>query len=180
MSTYYSFYAGKLKDGKISFLGPFIKTDEGEFEKTPILYRSRSFIDTDDFSVMGQKLTSDMLAEGDVATICSDFEHATWRCIPYREVVGKAGDGLVKGYATFDQLSAAIACNYDLFGDWMYPIYPPEVVAEMPAEERRKYGHIAYIDTMSTEYLCGLLMQISDPYDYGAEEEDFVFLMQIA
>ena len=48
MSTYYEFYAAVEKDGKIEAIGPYIRKD-GEYRLTPILSRSRSFIQWDDF-----------------------------------------------------------------------------------------------------------------------------------
>ena len=48
MSTYYEFYAAVEKDGKIEAIGPYIRKD-GEYRLTPILSRSRSFIQWDEF-----------------------------------------------------------------------------------------------------------------------------------
>ena len=48
MSTYYEFYAAIEKDGKIEAIGPYIRKGGG-YRLTPILSRSRSFIQWDDF-----------------------------------------------------------------------------------------------------------------------------------
>ena len=48
MSAYYEFYIGVNKGDKVEVIGPFIRKD-GEYKLTPILTRSRSFIDWGDF-----------------------------------------------------------------------------------------------------------------------------------
>lgn len=48
MSTYYEFYAAVEKGGNIEAIGPYVRKD-GEYRLTPILSRSRSFIQWDEF-----------------------------------------------------------------------------------------------------------------------------------
>ena len=48
MSTYYDFYLAVKKDDKIEAIGPYIRK-EGEYRLVPIVSRSRSFIDIDDY-----------------------------------------------------------------------------------------------------------------------------------
>ena len=63
MSTYYEFYAAIEKDGKIEAIGPYIR-DKGEYRLIPILTRSRSLINFNEFGCW--ELSIDQMTEEQV------------------------------------------------------------------------------------------------------------------
>ena len=54
----------------------------------------------------------------------------------------------------------------------------PEMIAEMDAEERKQYGHIAFVDYNSTGYICRQLINAVDPYEYGIDRKELVFIVR--
>ena len=182
MSTYYTFYAAKIsQDNEIKILGPFAIDKDDKFQLFPILSRSRSFINIDEFDSFCYPVNESMLSKEELSKLheSAEFYNGMYYYLPYSDVKGHATNGLVRGYATLDQIKYAAECGYDLFCDWMYPIYPPEVAAEMPPEEKKKYGQISYIDTMSTGYLCEQLILHADPWNYDISENEFCYLLTI-
>ena len=181
MSTYYDFYLAVKKDDKIEAIGPYIRK-EGEYRLVPIVSRSRSFIDIDDFD--GWNLSIDQMAEDQVELFTDDG----WlkdECqsiayyVPYEEIRAMASDGLVQGYVTLEELDmvAKAECGADAF--WDIWVRSPEVAAEMDPETRKEYGHVAYIDRCSTGYICRQLINVVDPFDYGFEVKDLYFIIRI-
>jgi hypothetical protein len=72
MSTYYEFYAAAEKDGKIEAIGPYVCKD-GKYRLTPILSRSRSFIQWDEFGYWDlpiEKMAEDQIRSNMRSDIC--------------------------------------------------------------------------------------------------------------
>lgn len=182
MSTTYEFYAGrKTAGGKIEAIGPYVRRDDG-YHLIPILERSRSFIDWDEFD--GIRMSPEQFTDDQIDYFTTDAWNGEERYslasyIPYSQICSLAGDGITQGYVTLDELDAAAKSGYDPDTLWDIWVRTPEMIAEMDAEERKGYGHIAFIDHCSTEYLCRQLINTADPYDYGVESDDFCFIVRI-
>lgn len=182
MSTTYEFYAGrKTAGGKIEAIGPYVCRDDG-YHLIPILERSRSFIDWDEFEAW--KMTPDQFTEEQVEYFTADSWNGEERVslasyIPYKDICKLADDGIIQGYVTLEELDAAAKSGYDSDAIWDIWVRTPEMIAEMDAEERKGYGHIAFVDHCSTGYICRQLISTADPYDYRVEEGDFCFIVRI-
>ena len=99
MSTYYEFYAAVEKDGKIQAIGPYIRKD-GEYRLTPILSRSRSFIQWDEFGSWDlpiEKMAEDQIEFFTDTGWISDERQSISYYIPYKDIAALADDGLVQG-----------------------------------------------------------------------------------
>lgn len=99
--------------------------------------------------------------------------------IPYEEIRAMADDGLVRGYVTLEELNMVVSNNYSQDTRWDIWVNTPEMVAEIDAEKRKEYGHIAYIDHCSTGYICSQLINAVDPIDYGYESKDLCFIVRV-
>jgi len=181
MSTYYDFYLAVKKDDKIEAIGPYIRK-EGEYRLVPIVSRSRSFIDIDDFDYWN--LSIDQMAEDQIEFFTgegwfSDERQSIAYYVPYEEIRAMASDGLVQGYVTLEELDmvAKAECGADAF--WDIWVRSPEVAAEMDPETRKEYGHVAYIDHCSTGYICSQLINAVDPFEYGFEVKNLYFIIRI-
>ena len=181
MSTYYEFYIGMNKGDKVEVIGPYIRKD-GEYKLTPILTRSRSFIDWDDFPAW--QLPIKMMEADQEKFFTSEgwFDKGRYSIssvVPYYDVCAMADGGLVQGYVTLDELDFVAAKEYDpdILDDlW---VRTPEMVAEMDPEMRREYGHIAYNDQFSTGYICRQLMNAVDPIELDLNEENLCYVVRI-
>ncbi|MBR0455535.1 MAG: hypothetical protein IJJ01_02630 [Firmicutes bacterium] len=181
MSTYYEFYAAVEKDGKIEAIGPYIRKD-GEYRLTPILSRSRSFIQWDEFGYWDlqiEKMAEDQIEFFTDTGWISDERQSISYYIPYKDIAALADDGLVQGYVTLDELNMVSAAHYSQDALWDIWVKTPEVAAEMDPETRKQYGHIAYIDRCSTGYICSQLANMVDPIEYGYESEELRFIVRV-
>lgn len=181
MSTYYDFYAAVKKDDKIVAIGPYILKD-GEYQLMPIVTRSRSFISIDEFGCWDlsiEKMADDQIEFFTCEGWTGDERQSIARYIPYDEVRALADEGLVRGYVKLEELDLVAASNYSQDALWDIWVRTPEMIAEMDAEKRKEYGHIAYIDHFSTGYICSQLINTVDPLEYGYETEDLCFIVRI-
>lgn len=64
MSTYYEFYVAVRRDDKIEAVGPYVRKEDGSFRLTPLLTRSRSFIQWNEFGAW--ELQVEKMAEDQV------------------------------------------------------------------------------------------------------------------
>ena len=181
MSTYYEFYAAVKQDEKIEAIGPYIRKDN-EYRLVPILTRSRSFINFNEFGCW--ELSVEQMAEEQVEFFSTegwtgDKRQSISYHIPYKEICALADDGLIQGYVTLEELNTAAASGYHPDALWDIWVRTPEMVAEMDPETRKEYGHIAYIDHCSTGYICRQLINAVDPIEYGYESEDICFIVRV-
>ena len=181
MSTYYEFYAAVEKDGKIEAIGPYVRKD-GEYRLTPILSRSRSFIQWDEFGCWDlaiEKMTEDQTEFFTDTGWVSDERRSISYFISYKDIAALADDGLIQGYVTLDELNMVLIMSVNPGFLWDIWVKTPEVAAEMDPETRKEYGHIAYIDHCSTGYICSQLINAVDPLEYGYETEELYFIVRI-
>ncbi len=184
MSTYYEFYTGILRqDGKIEAIGPYVRRD-GAYRLEPILIRSRSFINIDEFSAWDVPVEKLIGEQKEFFTTGSredeTVRHSLAWYIPYTEIRTKADSGLVRGNVTLKELDYIAKNDYDPDCLWDVSVMSAAAAAEMDPEMRKQYGHIAYIDYNSTGYLCSLLIHAADPMCCGEKEEDLVFIVRIS
>jgi len=93
MSTYYEFYAAIEKDGRVEAIGPYVYKDGG-YRLTPILSRSRSFIQWDEFGYWD--LPIEKMAENQIEFFTdtgwiSDERQSISYYIPYKDIQRDAG-----------------------------------------------------------------------------------------
>ena len=181
MSTYYEFYIGVNKGNKVEVIGPFIRKD-GEYKLTPILTRSRSFIDWGDFpswQLPVKMMEPDQEEYFTSESWMNESRYSISYVVSYYDVCSMADEGLVQGYVTLDELDFVAAKDYDpdiLDDIW---VRTPEMVAEMDPEMRREYGHIAFNDQFCTGYICRQLMNAIDPIELDLNEEDLCYVVRI-
>ena len=181
MSTYYEFYAAVNKGDKIEAIGPYIKKD-GEYRLLPILTRSRSFINFDEFGcwvLPVEKMTDDQVGFFATEGWINEENQSISYFVPYADICALASDGLVQGYVTLEELDAVAESDYHLDALWDIWVRTPKMVAEMDPETRKQYGHIAYIDHCSTGYICRQLVSAVDPIEYGYEREELCFIVRV-
>ena len=182
MSTTYEFYVGrKTKEGKIEAIGPYARREDG-YHLIPIFERSRSIINWDEFAgckISPEEFTDEQKEYFTTDVWCGDERYSLATFLLYSDVCSLADDGIEQGYVTLDELDSAAKSGYDPDVLWDIWVRSPEMIAEMDAEERKGYGHIAFIDHCSTGYICRQLINTVDPYDYGARSEDFGFIVRI-
>lgn len=181
MSTYYEFYVGKKTNDKIEAIGPYARNGE-VYSLIPVLSRSRSFIDWEEFdawTIPIEMMTDDQLDFFSSEGWTGDERYSLSYSIPYEDICAMASNGIRQGYVTLEELDEAASSDYDpdvLYGLW---VRTPEMIAEMDPEERKKYGHIAFVDHLSTGYICGQLINAVDSYDYETNVKDLVFIVRI-
>ena len=181
MSTYYEFYAAVEKDGKIEAIGPYTRKD-GEYRLIPLLSRSRSFIQWDEFGYWNlpiEKMAEDQIEFFTDTGWLSDDRQSIAYYIPFKDIAALADDGLVQGYVTLDELNIVSASHYSQDALWDIWVKTPEVAAEMDPETRKQYGHISYIDHCSTGYICSQIVNMVDPIEYGYEREELCFIVRV-
>lgn len=182
MSTYYEFYLGIMKDDKIEAIGPYFKQD-GVYHLRPILERSRSFINWNEFDswpLPVEKMAADQISFFSTESWDdSEERQSIAKYIPYDEISDMADDGLVQGYVTLDELDAAAENDYHMDVLWDLWVRTPQMVAEMDPETRKQYGHIAYIDHLSTGYICRQLLNAVDQFEYSISSKDLCFIVRI-
>lgn len=181
MSTYYEFYAAAEKDGKIEAIGPYVCKD-GKYRLTPILSRSRSFIQWDEFGYWDlpiEKMAEDQIEFFTDTGWISDERQSISYYIPYKDIAALADDGLVQGYVTLEELNMVASEHYSQDAIWDIWVKTPEVAAEMDPETRKQYGHIAYIDRCSKGYICSQLINMVNPIEYGYDSEELRFIVRV-
>ena len=182
MSTYYDFFAARITDeDMIEAIGPYIRSGE-EYRLVPIVSRSRSFIHWDEFGAWALPVSRIPEHQQEIFTDegwNDDERHSIAYFITYDEVASMAGDGLIRGYVTLDELDAVTRSNYDPDTFWDLWVRSPETIAEMDAEMRKQYGHIAFIDRFSTEYICRQLIDAVDPIEYSIERSKLCFIVRV-
>ena len=182
MSTYYDFFAAKItEEDMIEAIGPYIRSGE-EYRLVPIISRSRSFIHWDEFGAWALPVNRIPEHQQEIFTDegwNDDERHSIAYFITYDEAASMAGDGLIRGYVTLDELDTVIRSNYDPDTFWDLWVRSPETIAEMDAETRKQYGHIAFIDRCSTEYICRQLIEAVDPIEYSIERSKLCFIVRV-
>ena len=136
MSTYYEFYAAVEKDGKIEAIGPYVRKD-GEYRLTPILSRSRSFIQWDEFECWDlaiEKMAEDQVEFFTDTGWVSDERRSIAYFISYKDIAALADDGLVQGYVTLEELDIGTGSLLGVSGYRDNPVSIPvgyETIIEM-------------------------------------------------
>ena len=181
MSTYYEFYVGKIINDKYEAVGPYVKREE-EYRLIPVLERSRSFITWNEFDAW--PLSVEKIADSQMEFFTTEGwqdkeRHSIAYYLSYEEILALADDGITQGYVTLEELDEVARSNYDPNALWDIWVRTPEMIAEMDSEERKQYGHIAFVDRYSTGYICRQLINTVDPYDYGADRKELVFIVRI-
>lgn len=182
MSTYYEFYVAARRDDKIEAVGPYVRKEDGSFRLTPLLTRSRSFIQWNEFGaweLQVEKMTEDQLEHFTDTGWFDERRRSIAYFIPYREICAMADDGLVQDYVTLDELDRVARNDYDPECFWDLDVRSPQAAAEMDPETRKGYGHIAYVDRNSTGYICSQLLNTAEPIDYGLKEEEMCFIVRV-
>ena len=181
MSVYYNFYVGKRnkKTNEVDIVGPYYKISTGEIKIKPVLSRSRSFIEWDDFVERiedfdirdASKELQDIVGydkSNKDARPGWDYCYAYW--ISNDWSVG-INDIVTRGYLSHEERSELIKSNYDsdvIEFNVSQPINA-EVYAEMSEDDRAKYGYIAYINPYSADFICQILSIVSDKMEFDIE-----------
>ena len=163
MSTYYEFYAAIEKDGKIEAIGSYIRKGGG-YRLIPILSRSRSFIQWDDFGCWNlpiEKMTEDQIEFFTDTGWISDERQSISYYIPYKDIAALADDGLIQGYVTLDELNMVSAAHYSQDALWDIWVKTPEVAARNgPGNKETVWAHRVYRSLQYRIYL-------QPAYQYG-------------
>lgn len=187
MSTYYCFYlVRKNDDGLFEPVGNYYKNKSGEYRFSPIYYRSQSFISADEFEREMYKMPVNKMNDelkkrfSDNGLFKDTKPYSTAYYTSLNDFTNLIGDlGLVKGYVSFDDLDFLAKNKFDrevlTWGE--YTLYTPEYVAELPAEKRKDYAHIAFLDTMSTEYIANAVVEAVS--EMTMHEDDYYIVMNV-
>lgn len=186
MSTYYSFYAGKITtDGIFKVLGPYMINKDGEKKLTSFFWRSRSFIHWDDFNAHLIPI-EDM--DEEVKSFCIDgidnnYSIGYW--LSKAELSRMANDEPIRGYLPIKEAVMLVQSNYDPeVIEWEIgkPI-PSEIVAGMTEAERGNYAFVSYIDRGAAEYQAAKIIDTLNEFedDFMLNEgEQFGVIVQVA
>jgi hypothetical protein len=164
MSVYYEFYAAKKieEDGieKIKLVSSIFDAETKKHNIEPLLWRSGGFIDGIGIRDCMSQLPITMIAKEDLDILTIDYSgdnpYSLALYIPYSEAVMKADAGLVKGYATLEEIH--MLSQNDIWYDNIV-VLSSDMVAEMQPDERKKYGHIAFIDKQSVGYIFNVIAE---------------------
>ena len=181
MSTYYEFYVGKKINDKYEAVGPYVRRGE-EYRLIPVLDRSRSFISWNDFGAWPlpvEKIADDQMEFFTTEGWQGEERYSLAYYLSYEEILALADDGITQGYVTLEELDEVARSNYHPDALWDIWVKTPEMIAEMDTEERKQYGHIAFVDYNSTGYICRQLINAVDPYEYGIDGKDLIFIVRI-
>lgn len=183
MSTYYSFYIGKRNKltNFVDVFGPYVKKGN-ELRLHPIFERSGSFIEWDEFD--SYLIKPDQLSEEakEIGLISLDenniFSVAHW--VPYGSL--NTEDIVVRGYSPIEDITTLVKNNYDAeFVNWeIAEPLPAEVYAEMSQKDKDMYGHVAFVNPYSAQYIGKVLTEVVDSWDYpmkGDEELGFLVIV---
>ena len=187
MSTYYCFYlVRKNDDGLFEPVGNYYKNKSGEYRFSPIYYRSQSFIRANEFESEMWRMPVDKMND----ELKKYFSSAGWSengkvystayYTSLNDFTNLIGDlGLVKGYVSFDDLDFLAKNKFDqevlTWGE--YTLYTPEYVAELPAEKHKDYAHVAFLDTMSTEYIANAVVEAT--VGMTISQDDYYIVMNV-
>lgn len=194
MSTYYNFYAAKKnKDGMYEFIGPYLKNKDGELKIEPFFWRSRSFINFDEFDPY--PIPVDEMTD-EVKEMCTEecfsffperneeenkekseeeqyYSIGYW--IPYDKLSSLASDEPIRGFLPVDEAAALIASKYDSeYIEWgleSTPI-PAEVMVGMTEEKRSEYSFVSYVNRSSTAYQAHFIFHALSEYEDWQRIED--------
>lgn len=179
MSTYYEFYLGKKTDnGKIKMVAPFkYSVEENKFKRVPLLSRSSSFIDFDEFDMC--RLEVDKMADEDVDYFSWDGQSITYY-MPYSNMVKLSKScGLRQGYAPLEDFKAIALNNYIVNYEWEYNLIGADQYAESPVEVQKTYGKIAFTVVCSTDYLADRILSAASEVVLW-DEEDYCFMCRVS
>lgn len=179
MSTYYNFYAAKKnKDGMYEFIGPYLKNKDGELKIEPFFWRSRSFINFDEFnaySIPVDKMTNEvkeMCTEESYPFFSEENEKKEYYSIgywiPYDKLNSLADDEPIRGFLPVDEAAALIASKYDPeYIEWGLESAPvsAEMIAGMTEEKRSEYSFVSYVDRSSTAYQANFIVHALSEYE---------------
>ena len=181
MSRELIFYPA-FKDSKSNKYKPLLLDAEGN--PASIFWRSGSFIDLNYFTTEIPMTKSDEFEDS-----CKDYftgrydnlggeSSPTYVYVLTKDLLEKVGQsfGLVSGYALLDEMKIFYECDCPqeyFFWEMEKPI-PAELYAELPEEERKKYGRFSTIDCYSKEYVCNILSEvladIDVPYEWDGDK----------
>lgn len=180
MSTYYNFYAAKKnKDGMYEFIGPYLKNKDGELKIEPFFWRSRSFINFDEFDAY--PIPVDKMTD-EVKEICAEeswteekqyYSIGYW--IPYDKLSSLASDEPIRGFLPVDEAAALIASKYDPeYIEWGLESTPisAEVMVGMAEEKRSEYSFVSYVNRSSTAYQANFISHALSEYEDWQRIED--------
>lgn len=186
MSTYYSFYAGKITtDGIFKVLGPYMINKDGEKRLHSFFWRSRSFIRWDDFNACPIPIEK---MDEEVRKFCvdgidTDYSIGYW--ISAAELLRMANDEPIRGYLPVKEAIMLVQSNYDpevIEWEISKPI-PSEIVAGMTEAERGNYAFVSYIDRGAAEYQAAKIIDTLNEFEDDLmlnEGEQFGVIVQVA
>ena len=191
MSVNYDFYPAMKNDkGKIEIIGNFIhgsNSDEGSKNPIPMLSRSGSFIEWNNFD-WNRLMIDDMddkwkefLTDTSLFSETLDDRRSVAYYAPLDYIYAQDGTGLVRMYIPIKDINRFTgdeASDCDIYWE-LEDTYSAEAIAEMSDEDRKKYGHFAYVNTYSPEYICGLLSQYMDNYTYYVDNKLYVVVTEL-
>ena len=189
MSTYYEFYLGKkTSDGKIAMVAPFeYNLKSGEFERKPILCRSRSFIDWEDFSEFMDKFEIHEMTDYDLDFFAFDNDwgtdsnekHSVSYYCSYAEMARRgAKAGFRQGYIEVADFRMVISQDYSVESDYDVNMITAEEYVAMPVDEQAKYGKMAYLVRNSTDRIARILVDATIEM-VGWDDNDYVFICRV-
>ena len=189
MSTYYEFYLGKkTSDGKIAMVAPFeYNLKSGEFERRPILCRSRSFIDWEDFSEFMEKFEIHEMTDYDLDFFAFDNVWGTspnekysvsYYCSYAAMANAGAKAGFRQGYVELSDFNSIIKDGYEVADEYDHYMISAEQYAEMPAAEQAKWGKMAYLVRNSTDRIARILVDATIEM-VGWDDNDYVFICRV-
>ena len=188
MSTYYEFYLGKkTSDGKVAMVAPFeYNLKSGEFERKPILCRSRGFIDWEDFNFM-EKFEIHEMTDYDVNFFAFDNLWGTdpnekysvsYYCSYAAMAHAGAKAGFRQGYVELSDFNSIIKNGYEIDYEYDHYMISAEQYAEMPAAEQTKYGKMAYLVRNSVDRVARILVDATIEM-VGWDDSDYVFICRV-
>lgn len=179
MKTTYDFYIGEItKDGKVRIIGPYFRIGNS-YILTPVITRSALLIEFDELAAWRlhvEEMAEDQLELMSHVEADSGKRKSNAYFLTYEEVWDMVGDGLVKGYVPLEDLDtmAKNDNNPDMVED--LNVRTAEMIAEMDAETRKGYGHVAYVDAQSADYICSRLFFAAYPEIWNRTEDSIVFI----
>lgn len=181
MFKMYEFYIGHIADnGEVSVAGPYLKVAD-KYMLAPILSRADFAADIDELPL--NVLSVESIKPEQRKFLCKKEPDGTLKSkamfMIYDEVYEESEDGgLVQGYVTLSELDEAIRNDYEREVLDELVIHTPGMMAEMSSDQRREYGHIAFIDRASAGYICRALINSVDQYDVGMNPYETVFIVR--
>ena len=187
MSVYYDFYIAKRNKNshKVDLIGPYIKKGK-EFKPSSILWRTSSCIEWDEFysELIPMELMSSEVEELASIKAMNGDKYSVGNWVPLN-TLSTINDMVIRGYAPLEDIANLVRTEYssEYISYGMATPMPAEAYAEMSEEDRRKYGHTAYVEEYSEKYIGPILRAIAEDFvtseDYDMDTEELGFLVTV-